>query len=180
MVEFGRRLLDFIVPNSNETHHIRGEVYGKFHDGAPWVPIRVDFGEKRLNKPLWVWFLIDTGAGVSVLINDDATALGIEKPEKFSSGETVVNSSLNSACKYFEVQAHLSFKTTHNELISLEHRLLIPVKEENGPGITLLGRDVLKNFTLAIGDAHGEVCLMPNGSAPFSVTLLKEQKIVSQ
>lgn len=44
---------------------------------APWVKVLLDFPE--LEKKWNVWFLVDTGAMVSVLSSSDAEAIGLYK-----------------------------------------------------------------------------------------------------
>lgn len=142
------------------------EVHGVIHDGVPWIRAWVDFGGRRTKKP--VWFLVDTGADVSVLSTTDAFKIGIDEPARQHFAKSFIHGYYDQWCiPCYAVPTGLIFRTDQGFVVH-PNRLVIPIARCSDIRVSLLGRNVLRHFD-QMRFEEDKVVLKPSSSGPFKL-----------
>lgn len=171
MREFFNSLRSIIKPEVKRDHFNVGEVRGVWTT-APWVKILLDV--QGVEQGCRIWFMIDTGADVSVLSGSDAKTLGLyELAIATPRIEIFWLEAFSLSCLEFE--SSLTFTTENSEILTLRHKILTPENSGRKATPSMLGRDILRYFDLEFDPPKSEVWLRPAKTAPFELKKLNER-----
>jgi hypothetical protein len=138
----------------------------RFEPPAPFVRVTVDL--KSLNIRGTIYFLIDTGASTTVLLDKDVNFLGIDV-RRLKRAERDIGGIGGLISTYVVEDASLFFRTEDGGVVEEKLQLLVGRHDLSGLSYieralimrlpSLLGRDVIYRFKLVCDRYHNEVFL---------------------
>jgi hypothetical protein len=138
----------------------------RFEPPAPFVRVTVDL--KSLNIRGTIYFLIDTGASTTVLLDKDVNFLGIDV-RRLKRAERDIGGIGGLISTYVVEDASLFFRTEDGGVVEEKLQLLVGRHELSGLSYieralimrlpSLLGRDVIYRFKLVCDRYRNEVFL---------------------
>jgi hypothetical protein len=138
----------------------------RFEPPAPFVRVTVDL--KSLNIRGTIYFLIDTGASTTVLLDKDVNFLGIDV-RRLKRAERYIGGIGGLISTYVVEDASLFFRTEDGGVVEEKLQLLVGRHELSGLSYieralimrlpSLLGRDVIYRFKFVCDRYHNEVFL---------------------
>jgi hypothetical protein len=138
----------------------------RFEPPAPFVRVTVDL--KSLNIRGTIYFLIDTGASTTVLLDKDVNFLGIDV-RRLKRAERDIGGIGGLISTYVVEDASLFFRTEDGGVVEEKLQLLVGRHELSGLSYieralimrlpSLLGRDVIYGFKFVCDRYHNEVFL---------------------
>jgi hypothetical protein len=138
----------------------------RFEPPAPFVRVTVDL--KSLNLRGTIYFLIDTGASTTVLLDKDVNFLGIDV-RRLKRAERDIGGIGGLISTYVVEDASLFFRTEDGGVVEEKLQLLVGRHELSGLSYieralimrlpSLLGRDVIYRFKFVCDRYNNEVFL---------------------
>ncbi|MCC5997572.1 MAG: aspartyl protease family protein [Thermofilum sp.] len=138
----------------------------RFEPPAPFVRVTVDL--KSLNIRGTIYFLIDTGASTTVLLDKDVNFLGIDV-RRLKRAERDIGGIGGLISTYVVEDASLFFRAEDGGVVEEKLQLLVGRHDLSGLSYieralimrlpSLLGRDVIYRFKLVCDRYHNEVFL---------------------
>ena len=130
-------------------------VQGRYQRGSAWVALRIAYGRARFSR--WIWFLLDSGSELSLLLPKHAQALGVSAQDLSRSGTTLTG--LNEAewkmdCSSVKIRAAVQ---TSRGAHSFDWMFQVPLARlSNRRKYSVLGRDFAEKFDQIILSERGK------------------------
>lgn len=145
---------------------IQGYFNKRFQPPAPFIRVTVESESQRIKRPLHLH--LDTGASATVLLDKDASYLGIHV-EKLKRAEKPIGGLGGFINTYVIEDAALFFRADHGEVVEEKLRLLVGTHDPSKLSSeektlimrmpSLLGRDIIYRYRLVCDKNHNEIYL---------------------
>lgn len=135
-------------------------IVGRFYGDVPHVVAELHL--RRLGKQGVVHFLVDTGAGHSLIHPGETKRLGLNLDRDFQGRERSTVGGIGGGEEVWVEEAEMTFCHHDGQETTIDQPIRIAVPtDDNGDYPSLLGRDVLHRFVLFYSFPQGLTLSLP-------------------